>query len=217
MLYSIKIAFGLGVFLTVLYLYKKWKAYRAFRAAVIQYGCQPPPKYAHRDPIFGSDLFKDRQAAWKEHRYNKFQMGNFEHYGKTFQEKFFDKKIINTMETTNIQQVLANNFHDYVKIFLVDVTALFGPGIFFQDGPVWKHSRALIKPIFARSELSDVDSFAFHFERFLSKISRDGSTVDLQPLLSKLVRSPFMKPSNYFLMLVLRPLTRVPIFYLDSL
>jgi len=61
-------------------------------------------------------------------------MENFERYGKTFEYKFFDKKIINTMEGANFQQVLANNFHDYVKIFLVDVATLFGLGIFFHDG-----------------------------------------------------------------------------------
>lgn len=188
----------MGALLSAVYLSQKWKAYRAFHAAVIQYGCKRPPKYAHRDPFFGTDLVKERQAAIQARRVHRFAMECFERYGKTYEEKFLDKKVINTMEGVNIQQVVAHSFHDYVKTFVVDLTPLFGPGIFLQDGALWKRSRDLIRPIFARSELSDVDSFAFHFERFLKKIPRDGSTIDLQVPLRQLVSSPFMKPCSYF-------------------
>ena len=65
----------------------------------------------------------------------------------------------------------------------------FGNGIFSQDGALWKHSRDIIKPLFTRAEISDVDSFRLYADRMFSLIPSDGSTVDIHPLLLKLVRS----------------------------
>jgi cytochrome P450 monooxygenase len=63
-----------------------------------------------------------------------------------------------------------------------------GRGIFSEDGPAWKRSRDLIKPLFKRAELSDVEGFKKFVDRMLALIPRDGSTVDLKPLFEKLVR-----------------------------
>jgi len=64
------------------------------------------------------------------------------------------------MEGANFQQVLANNFHDYVKIFLVDVATLFGLGIFFHDGPGETFERVNQANLLGR-QLSDVDALEF--------------------------------------------------------
>lgn len=44
-----------------------------------------------------------------------------------------------------------------------------------------------MKPIFSRSEVSDVDTLDFHVGRFLDLIASDGSTVNLQEPLHNLV------------------------------
>lgn len=42
-------------------------------------------------------------------------MRQFDLHGKTFEEQFFDTKIVNTMEAANIQKVAALSFQDWGK------------------------------------------------------------------------------------------------------
>lgn len=194
MLYSIIIVLWAIGLLAVIYSYQKWTSYRAFRAAAVQHGCKRPPKYPHRDPFFGTDLVKERRIASEAGRLLSSQAKYFERCGKTYEEKFFDVTIINTMEARNIQQVTALGFHDWAKANLISSAPMFGKGILFQDGAAWKHSRDIVKPTFSRAELSDVDFFGYHVDRFLEGIPLDGTTVDLQLPLHKLVR-----PSSFLL------------------
>ena len=170
------------------YLYKQRTESRAYRAAALQHGCREPPRYPHRWP-YGIDLLRARMAAIEVGRYNRLYLEQYQKYGKTWEENLAGTKVINTMEPANFQQVAAHSFHDYGKLAMRNkaLSPLLGDGIFSQDGPVWRHSRDLIKPLFMRAELSDLDSFKVHVDRFLSLIPRDGTTVDLQPLLLKLV------------------------------
>lgn len=197
----------------LLYFSRRWNSYRAFRAAAIQHGCQRPPKYRHRDPVFGYDLIEARKDAVKKGEQMKLVMEEFERYGKTWEEETFDSKVINTMEVRNIQEMAALSFHDYEKPNRAIFNPFLGHGIMSQDGAEWKHSRDLIKPIFSRAELSDLDLFARHFNRFLDKIPHDGTTIDLLPLLQKMVRlsnSKHICPTN--LNLVSRFIHRVSLW-----
>lgn len=51
----------------------------------------------------------------------------------------------------------------------------------------WQRSRALVKRTFSRFEVGNFDVLGFHIRRFLDLLRKDGSDVDLQPLLSRLV------------------------------
>lgn len=128
-------------------------------------------------------------AAIKAGRYNRLYLKQYQKYGKTWEENLAGTKVINTMEPANFQQVAALAFHDYGKLAMRNkaLSPLLGDGIFSQDGSVWRHSRGLIKLLFMRAELSDLDSFKVHVDQFLSLIPRDGTAVDLQPLLLRLV------------------------------
>jgi cytochrome P450 len=60
---------------------------------------------------------------------------------------------------------------------------LFGKGIFTSDGQMWSHSRALLRPSFARHNMtSHLPFMEAHFEELMKAIPKDGSTVDLQKL-----------------------------------
>ena len=122
----------------------------------------------------------------------KLYMKYFDLYGKTFEERFFHTKIINTMEAANIQQVTALSFRDWGKSSSRNASSslFLGRGIFSEDGAAWKSSRDLIKPLFARSEISDVDSLGVFVDHLFALIPRDGATIDIQPLLHKLVWKP---------------------------
>ena len=64
-----------------------------------------------------------------------------------------------------------------------------GRGVFSHDGAIWKHSRELIKPTFTKQEISDLDVLeTYYFDQLLCLIPRDGTTIDMQPLLHRFVR-----------------------------
>lgn len=89
-----------------------------------------------------------------------------------------------TIEPENVKTMLATNFKDWN---LPDMRKdafipLFGRGIFTTDGAEWQHSRELLRPNFARSQVSDLEMLDGHVDSLLQAIPRDGSTVDLQDL-----------------------------------
>ncbi|EFR05170.1 hypothetical protein MGYG_08184 [Nannizzia gypsea CBS 118893] len=59
---------------------------------------------------------------------------------------------------------------------------LFGNGVFTNDGGDWEHSRAMLRPNFARSQIADLNMFERHVRELIELIPTNGSTVDLQPL-----------------------------------
>ena len=182
--------------LACVYIYQKWSTYTSFRAAAVQHGCQRPRKYPHSDPIWGYDLHRERTKATQSGNLMKLYERHFELYGKTFEEQFFNTKVINTMEAANIQQAAALSFQDWGKLSSRNASSspFLGRGIFSEDGAFWKHSRDLIKPTFARSEISDVNSLGVFVDRLLDLIPHDGTTVDIQPLIHKLVLEPRFPP-----------------------
>jgi cytochrome P450 monooxygenase len=95
------------------------------------------------------------------------------------------------METRNIQSVWATNFNSWGLQPLREGIAVpfFDHGINTTDGDAWRYSRALVRPTFARTEVSNLGSLQKHVDRLLAQLPTDGSTVDLQPLLSRLVSS----------------------------
>jgi hypothetical protein len=67
----------------------------------------------------------------------------------------------------------------------------FGPSIFSDDGSIWKQARAMVKPIFAKAELSDIDHLASFADRFMELLPDHGRMVDVQPLLGRLLSLDF--------------------------
>ncbi|KAJ6157474.1 n-alkane-inducible cytochrome P450 [Penicillium chermesinum] len=89
-----------------------------------------------------------------------------------------------TVEPKNIQSILALKFKDFElgtyrnKSFY----PLLGYGIFSTDGSKWEHSRAMLRPNFARNQIADIEIYERHVAALIKQIPRDGSTVDLQEL-----------------------------------
>ena len=192
-MHSLNILLTIILLAIIQYLCRIWAQDRAYRAAALSHGCQEPPKYPHKLP-YGIDMLRSRMAAIKAGRYNRLYLGQYQKYGKTWEENLAGTKVINSIEPANFQQVASVSFQDYGKLAMRNkaLSPFLGNGIFSQDGVSWKHSRDLIKPMFMRAELSDIDSFKAHVDRFLNLIPRDGSTVDLHPLLIKLVGNPII-------------------------
>ena len=169
-------------------LYPGWRRHAKIQALKRQHGCKDPPRYPHQGGSQGSDLAHIRMNAMKEGRLFKLYETQFELYGKTFEEIFNGQKLVNTIEPANIQQITALAFDDYCKNpgRLKAQAPFLGPSV-FSDGPLWKQTRPLVKSAFGRAEISDLDQLASFTDRFMALIPNDGSTIDMQPLLHRLV------------------------------
>lgn len=149
-------------------------------------GCQPINRYQHTHPL-GFDLHRARVDAVKTGRRNGFDLELFEKYGSTYEERAFLGKIINTCDITNMQAVGATQFQDFGREKRRAARKFFGDGILSMNGHEWKQARGLVDPLFQRAELTDIERFRKYIDRMFALIPRDGSTVDMQPLLQKLV------------------------------
>jgi hypothetical protein len=187
MLYSIPAILSSFIILSLANFYRKWTAYSAFRAASIHHGCQRPTKYPHTDPFLGYDLVKARVKAIKDGNLTKLYLSHFDLLGKTWEENTFNQRTINTMDMRNIQHIAALNYEDFGKGGNMQRSPLIGPGILSLDGPAWKHAREMVKPIFSRAQLSDIESFEPHVDRFIELIPKDGGIIEIQAPLHKLV------------------------------
>ncbi|MCJ1308033.1 hypothetical protein MMC25_001683 [Agyrium rufum] len=112
----------------------------------------------------------------------------FATYGKTWEENFLGTTVINTMHSENIQQVATFLFDDFTRNAGSRNVGwpFIGKGITTMDGADWKHSRGIVKPIFARSELSDIEGLGVFVDRLIEMIPTDDRTFDIQPLLHKM-------------------------------
>ena len=161
----------------------------AYERARIKKGCSKLKKYPHKDPFFGIDMFIDFMGAMRRGKVIPTVDGYFPKYGKTFQSNAWGTTVINTADPKVIQVVLATEFdkfgvEDTRKAILEPIMK---DGIFVSDGQAWVHARASVKQIFAGVRNTSVQMLERHVDRLLTLIPRDGSTVDLQPLLKRLV------------------------------
>jgi cytochrome P450 monooxygenase len=132
-------------------LYPRWRRHREIKAIIRRHGCKDPHKYPHQDR-WGSDMLQLRKGAVKEGRFFKLYESQFELYGKTFEENRRGKRLINTTEPVNVQQVAALAVEDYGKDLerLQAQSPFFGPSI-FSDEPIWKQARPNGKAHFRKS------------------------------------------------------------------
>lgn len=95
----------------------------------------------------------------------------------------FGKDMFNTCDPENIKAMLATQFKDFclgerhAQLFPV-----LGDGIFTLDGQGWQHSRAMLRPQFARDQVSDVEMVEQHIQLMCSRVPQDGSAFDAQEL-----------------------------------
>lgn len=153
------------------------------------HGCELPPKRFSRDPILWIDLKAQDAKVAKAFQSLPAGAALFRQYGQTFRTTTLFSTVLKTMNAENIHTVYTLNAKDWgVQPFrLAAMRPFCGLGFITTDGLVWEHSRALLKPSFHKSIISDLTDFESSIKHFLSRIPKDGSTTDLQPLLSLLV------------------------------
>ncbi|OAQ64432.1 cytochrome P450 [Pochonia chlamydosporia 170] len=93
-----------------------------------------------------------------------------------------------TADPDNIKAILATQFKDFeLGPFRFNLLGpLLGHGIFTTDGQEWQHHRALLRPQFTRSQISNLSLEETHVQHLLNRLSAGSDSwtaeVDLAPL-----------------------------------
>ncbi|KAF1956855.1 cytochrome P450 52A12 [Byssothecium circinans] len=161
-------------------------------------GCEPP--YAMPSPDgLGIKLVYDTLKSVREHRTPHFLKERldktWEREGRmitTFSQSVFGMSTFLTVDPKNIQAVLATKFKDFGLGDLRNksFSVLLGNGIFSSDGEQWSHARALLRPQFARDQVSDLDLEERHVQHMMRHfpVAPGGwtETTDILPLFFRL-------------------------------
>ncbi|KIM92650.1 hypothetical protein OIDMADRAFT_46607 [Oidiodendron maius Zn] len=155
-------------------------------------GCRPPRRQSSFLP-FGIDQLIRKLKADRAKRFpidcieTCIEMGAF-----TYTYSNFGAKTFFTADPKNIQAMLSTNFRDFDlgHIRRRMFSPLLGNGIFTQDGSAWEHSRAMLRPQFLRTQVSDLSLEERHVWKMMEAIvpGENGWTeeLNLQPLLFRL-------------------------------
>lgn len=158
-----------------------------------QLGCLPTTRRPHKLP-FGIDLVRKIAAADKENNVPGYLLttARDEVGANTWIQQQLGTELYATAEPKNIQALLATQFNDF-EIGSQRRGAFFpmlGNGIFTSDGKVWEHSRALLRPQFARDQVADLDVEEHHVQDLMRHITVGASgwtdKVDLKPMFFRL-------------------------------
>ncbi|KAF3389689.1 Cytochrome P450 52E2 [Talaromyces pinophilus] len=168
-----------------------------YAKAAQQHGCKPISRYPNREPFMGTDLSRLMKEEAKRGRGPFLFMNLHRKYGDTFSFKAQGPAQISTCDPKNVQTIASTKFGDWgVQPIRGEPLAPFlGRGVLTHDGPIWKRSRALLRPTFNRTEVADLENFETHVSSLLRMIPKDRETVDLQPLFKNL----FLDTSTEFI------------------
>ncbi|EHK46883.1 uncharacterized protein TrAtP1_010519 [Trichoderma atroviride] len=149
-----------------------------------QHGCEPIQiKYPHKDPFYGIDLLISNFKAFSKHQFLETVTKRHDEVGETYQLNMLGTVGIMTRDHEIIKTVLSTRFKDYnlQEERKKALHPLMGAGIFSSDGAAWAHSRALLRPQFARKQLMDLSMLETHVKRLMDVII-DGKEIELQEL-----------------------------------
>ncbi|KAK5107247.1 hypothetical protein LTR62_001601 [Meristemomyces frigidus] len=183
---AILLAVALGIY--QIYLQLTVKAKR--RALQHEKGTLPVPWLSTiKDRYMGIDIFMENMKALKERRSLELVAKRFDNEGRrTFHSIMLGKQNFVTIEPENLKVIQAVEFKKWGlgSRRKIAFRPLLGVGIFTSDGHDWQHSREMLRPNFARSQVADLDTFERHISHLISAVPKDGTTVDLSELFFRL-------------------------------
>lgn len=113
----------------------------------------PPKRYPHTDPIFGLDL---ALQTWRDFHNGEFSEGlrrRHRTHGATFITKTFlsgGADCLYTIDPINIRAITTSTFDAFGKsAWATEAAKHIGRGVLLNEGAAWRHSRTLLKPVFA--------------------------------------------------------------------
>ena len=148
-----------------------------------------PPTRPSYDPVFG--LGYKLSDFWSMSKARSLPDGQALH--KRFGLTYCEKSIFGITVKTACEENIHSVFGSESKIWGVGPARyegfrpFCGAGLLSTDGKTWERSRRLLKPFFQKSAISNLKHFETLVDEFIRKLPDDGSTIDLEPSLSKLV------------------------------
>ncbi|KAL8961870.1 MAG: hypothetical protein Q9193_001640 [Seirophora villosa] len=189
---SLQLVVGAFVFYVVYYTTWQFTVGVRRRRMITEHGCEPvkdsPEMKSWKDSLLGWTQFVASTKARKQNKQLEHWRGKFRRNGNTLHFKIGFQEMYYTAEPDNVKAMLSTSFKDWNQPDRRKATfqPLFGEGIFTTDGAAWQHSRDMLRPNFARNQISDLEALETHVTHLISAIPRDGSTVDLQELFFRL-------------------------------
>jgi hypothetical protein len=133
---------SLLLFLAVFFIaYRLYRA-QSLRLKAVRHGCLPAPRYHHKDPVFGLDIFLRTGDAMAKNCILDEQQRRYDIYGPTFEALNFGSRAIYSVQKENIQAVWSKNAADWgiQPLRLHSMQTFAGIGFITTDGPQWKQS-----------------------------------------------------------------------------
>lgn len=163
------------------------------RALIKKHGCEPIKKSSDYNffpnNVIGYKTLLENLAGIKHHNFlERLQKRYRNHGNNTMIQRLIFTDMIQTIEPDNLKTMLAVKFKDYclgdrrTSAFI----PFLGHGIFTTDGAAWQHSREMLRPNFAKSQVGDLTTFENHVSQLIKNLPRSGQTVDLQELFFQL-------------------------------
>lgn len=175
---------GILIISIILYFLVKFIKNQIF---IRKHGCKEPVYYHGSFLEIRSliELLKEkRRGGMVDYVYKMFL-----EVGVTFAIKLVGVRVVFTKDPENMKAILATQFNDFaLGIRHAHFKPLLGDGIFTLDGEGWKHSRAMLRPQFAREQIAHVHALEKHVQLLIKHIKKHsaGETFDLQELFFKL-------------------------------
>jgi cytochrome P450 len=152
---------------------------RQRRRQALQNGCDMPPRYRAKDPLWAFDFtvkfFSNIDMHDKAAR----------EYGKTFiVEGLLGTPIYFTADAQNMPAMASKDWGNGWR--REGFEPFTGRGILTEDGEMWHDARKMIRPGLSKNNISDLSYYATVVDDFLGNLPV-GQTVDVQPLFIKTV------------------------------
>ncbi|OAA76230.1 Cytochrome P450 [Akanthomyces lecanii RCEF 1005] len=173
---------------TLYILQKLWVEY-SHRRRARALGCKPAYRRQGWLPFSIDQVYRAINAL-KENDFLNAEVRIYNEIGRrtTFQQSSLGNKFYITTDPENIKAMLATQFKDFglgpIRYNVLE--PLLGRGIFTSDGKDWQHSRAILRPQFTRTQVSNLHVEEIHVQHLLNRFEHgaDGWTkeVNLAPL-----------------------------------
>jgi cytochrome P450 len=164
------------------------------RSAMHRYQCAPQQKHWPKDVLFGLDFM------FEMHSNLKMMKRNHDRFGPTYQvDTLFGDSVVNTIAPANLPLIHSDGkTYGIQPVRLPGMEYFCGKGFLTTDGAIWLQSRKMLRPSFAKQNISQLDFLSWETQRMLERIPTDGETIDLQPLFFVTVRCTYTQLRSYY-------------------
>ena len=146
--------------------------------------------YPHLEPFLGLDLLILTIWRMLTHTHIAAVAERHRKYGCTFTINQFGNTTFHTSNPHNIRTAFDTASQDWHvgPARLRAMEPLCGRGFLTSDGENWAMYRNMLRPLFTKSNVDDLSAFSKFVDELLITLPRDGTTIDLAPVIDDFVR-----------------------------